>query len=517
MGAGNFNLKKYRKQAEKATKREDAGFNAKAMCEEFNPVRVTTRFSKSGPFNHFRKTTTVLVGLDVTGSMGQIPKSLLKGGLGNLMVDLQSIYNGHHENLQLSFAGIGDAKSDVSPLQVTHFESDNRFALQLPKIWLEGGGGANGAESYNLLWWYAANKTTLNYIERDNRKGILITIGDDNVHDGLTAMEVQMWLDSNYMGGDISNEVLLNAAREQYEIYHIVIQDGHAHTYDFLTHSDKSAEQIAIESQRWRDLLGDENVIFTTANQTAQAIAEIVSRHRTDADYSLSDLTKSEWEVHNFENLSDLQWTEVLSYTLCPLSHEYMTHPIVWGNNKRAYERDSVASYMQKFGTDPITGQTLPSNFSLKPNLNIAQLCLDYKPYYDALDPARREQLVDNLFPSADPESPREPISHDEMETHPLPIGLTAASSSDAAETISLTCPLTLELMVTPVIVIATGQTYEKSAIEEWFASHDTDPNTGQTLTDKSLVVNYALKSLCDMQRMKQISDSDNMAAGSSS
>ncbi|KAJ3680808.1 hypothetical protein LUZ60_015297 [Juncus effusus] len=56
-------------------------------------------------------------------------------------------------------------------------------------------------------------------------------------------------------------------------------------------------------------------------------------------------------------------------------------------------------------------------------------------------------------------------------------------------------CPISLELMRDPVIV-ATGQTYERTSIQKWLSTNDTCPSTHQTLTHKSLTTNYALKSL---------------------
>ena len=38
-----------------------------------------------------------------------------------------------------------------------------------------------------------------------------------------------------------------------------------------------------------------------------------------------------------------------------------------------------------------------------------------------------------------------------------------------------LICPITREIMTDPVITAA-GQTYERAAIEQWLAAHDTDP-----------------------------------------
>lgn len=57
-------------------------------------------------------------------------------------------------------------------------------------------------------------------------------------------------------------------------------------------------------------------------------------------------------------------------------------------------------------------------------------------------------------------------------------------------------CPITLEIMVDPVIV-ATGQTYERESIQKWLNSnHRTCPKTGQTLDHLSLAPNFALRNL---------------------
>lgn len=60
-------------------------------------------------------------------------------------------------------------------------------------------------------------------------------------------------------------------------------------------------------------------------------------------------------------------------------------------------------------------------------------------------------------------------------------------------------CPITLDLMTDPVVV-ATGQTYDRTSIVLWIESgHKTCPKTGQTLAHTNLVPNIALKSLIAM------------------
>ena len=52
-------------------------------------------------------------------------------------------------------------------------------------------------------------------------------------------------------------------------------------------------------------------------------------------------------------------------------------------------------------------------------------------------------------------------------------------------------------------VILATGITYERKAIEKWLENHDTCPATGQTLEHKNLVRNIALKDRCEEARAK--------------
>ncbi|CAK7329091.1 unnamed protein product [Dovyalis caffra] len=57
-------------------------------------------------------------------------------------------------------------------------------------------------------------------------------------------------------------------------------------------------------------------------------------------------------------------------------------------------------------------------------------------------------------------------------------------------------CPITLEIMVDPVIV-ATGQTYERESIQKWLNSNRrTCPKTGQNLDHLTLAPNFVLRNL---------------------
>ena len=57
------------------------------------------------------------------------------------------------------FGAIGDATCDRVPLQVGQFESDNRMDDDLGRIVLEGGGGGQQTESYELAMYFMARHT----------------------------------------------------------------------------------------------------------------------------------------------------------------------------------------------------------------------------------------------------------------------------------------------------------------------------------------------------------------------
>jgi len=64
-------------------------------------------------------------------------------------------------------------------------------------------------------------------------------------------------------------------------------------------------------------------------------------------------------------------------------------------------------------------------------------------------------------------------------------------------------CPISHSIMKDPVIVHGSGQTYERSQIEEWFEDHSVDPLTNVKLFNKSLIPNIALRNTIDDFKMR--------------
>ena len=61
----------------------------------------------------------------------------------------------------------------------------------------------------------------------------------------------------------------------------------------------------------------------------------------------------------------------------------------------------------------------------------------------------------------------------------------------------SYICPISHEPVIDPVMA-ADGHTYERAYIERWLQDHDTSPKTNLPLDHKTLVPNYALRSMVE-------------------
>ncbi|MFX4299921.1 hypothetical protein [Pseudosulfitobacter pseudonitzschiae] len=193
-------------------------FTSRDMKDEFNPAKITMRESRDGDDNPL--STPIILGSDVTGSMGMIAEKLMREGLNTLateIYDRKPVTDPH-----IMIAGIGDAKTDRAPLQVTQFEADIRVAEQARELWLEGNGGGNQGESYFLPHLFAATKVSADAIEKRGRKGYIFTVGDEPVHDGVTQAEAKRVLGID-IERDLSGRDIIGMAGRNWEIFHIVL------------------------------------------------------------------------------------------------------------------------------------------------------------------------------------------------------------------------------------------------------------------------------------------------------
>ena len=180
MGSGSYTSADWSKlkSSRSITSSSDADnlFEKKSADPKYDPKFIEVRESRDS--EDHPDSTPIIIGLDVTGSMGYLAAQIAKEGLHETMMKLFSTKP--VRDPQIMFSAVGDVV-DSAPLQVTQFESDIRIAQQLLDLWLEGAGG-DGPEDYPLLWYFAAKHTSVDRFEKHGKKGYLFTIGDADSH-----------------------------------------------------------------------------------------------------------------------------------------------------------------------------------------------------------------------------------------------------------------------------------------------------------------------------------------------
>ena len=150
--------------------------------QTLDPSGLQTRESRDNA--EHPASTAIIISLDVTGSMGKVVR-----GIHANLPQLHELLLGHGyvNDPQICFAAVGDATCDQVPLQVGQFESDNRMDENLENMILEGGGGGQVTESYELMLYLAARHTATDCWEKRKHKGYLFIIGDEKAYANVSA------------------------------------------------------------------------------------------------------------------------------------------------------------------------------------------------------------------------------------------------------------------------------------------------------------------------------------------
>ena len=237
-------------------------YTSRSIKSALDPKGITVRESCDSEDNP--NSNAIIIGLDVTGSMGMIAHELAKDGLGTLIegiIDQQPVDDPH-----IMFMAIGDEVYDSAPLQVSQFEPDIRIVQQLKDIYVEGGGGGNNVEGYHLPWYFAANYTKIDCFSKRGRKGYLFTLGDELPPKELKKEHISKIFGIPVQSG-ISSAELLTAAQQQYHVFHLIVEQGN--------YASRALEKVKGE---WRDLLGNRAILlsdFTHMSQVILALMEV--------------------------------------------------------------------------------------------------------------------------------------------------------------------------------------------------------------------------------------------------
>ena len=279
MGHGFFSDISYKSYSNKISDKSSDEIFSRKMSEDMSPKGLVIRESRDSEDNPV--SLPIIIGLDVTGSMGYIPEAIIKEDLGVIIGGLKK---GGVSNPQILFTAIGDHISDRHPLQIGQFESTDQLLVKwLESTYLEKGGGGGATESYFLAWLLGGKHTSIDSLEKRNLKGFIFTIGDEANHPKIDNNSLREIFGDTIKQEEYTDKELLEMAKEKYNVFHIHANDG---SYP----NDKRVLGY------WRDLLGQNLLIAETHKDIPNLIINAITSTLRSSDNVIDNTSTTDSE-----------------------------------------------------------------------------------------------------------------------------------------------------------------------------------------------------------------------------
>lgn len=256
MGYGNYSL-----TAHEALLRDRAKLPGQQVFKQnkchplMDPKGVRLRESRDSADHP--QSLSIVFALDVTGSMGDIPRLLATQQLPTFM---KVLVDCEVRDPQVLFMAVGDAYSDNAPLQVGQFESTAELMDQwLTWSYLEGGGGGTGEESYELGMYFLAMHTEMDCVVKRKKRAYLFMTGDENPYPVLSRNVVETVI-GDRLDEDISCEAVVAEVQKTFTPFFIIPDRARARRCE----------------RRWRDLLGDHVICLDSPEDVCYATAGVM-------------------------------------------------------------------------------------------------------------------------------------------------------------------------------------------------------------------------------------------------
>lgn len=199
----------------------------------------------------------IVFALDDTGSMGEWVNVIYdKLPMFYSQIKIQN----YVEDPSISFAAIGDHNCCTAPLQVSEFGAGIELDQMVSKLFLEGNGGGNERESYELSAYFYLKRVDLGNCEYP----FYFVTGDEGYFDTLNKETVKKFLDLGEER-DYNSKELWHELMNKYNVFHL------KKPYLSKNYEDKIRKQ-------WEDTLSPERVIvFKESKAVIDVILGLIS------------------------------------------------------------------------------------------------------------------------------------------------------------------------------------------------------------------------------------------------
>ncbi|KAH3756373.1 hypothetical protein Pelo_11793 [Pelomyxa schiedti] len=216
----------------------DGSVREKRMAAQVDPMSKRLNCTHRNP---------LIVCLDVTGSMGKFAKVMydkLPMFYGQIMT------SNYLADPAISFCAVGDAFADRAPFQATDFAQGQDLDSLVTKLYLEGNGGGNYHESYELAAWYFARLCKVT--APGARRPLIFFTGDELCYDKVSAVHIRDYFGVDFE--DVKTENVFADLCRKADVYFL--------QKPYVDGSPFGAEFTRQVTEQWTHLIGEGHVIL---------------------------------------------------------------------------------------------------------------------------------------------------------------------------------------------------------------------------------------------------------------
>jgi len=346
----------------------------------------------------------------------------------------QLMLQGYVQDPTISFCAFGDTASDKAPLQVSDFGQGAQIDQMISKLYLEGGGGANLHESYELVaFFYLSNCHLMN-----SETPYFFITGDEYYYKEIFSFVLEEVLGLKPNVDSFKSKDIWDGLKRKYNVFHL--------------HKPYPGEEDKKIKDQWITALGVDRVLEV---DTPKACIDVIL-----GAIALTSGTRSlEGYIDDMKDRGQSEdRIEEVRFALRNVIPELIANEIV-NNNLEVQE-----------------------NFNEQDQGNMGNIN-DFEE--EKMDLAFFRKKVSEKF---------EQNSSHEVVINMKKLKAFEQKFQDKIPQ-DFYCPITNMLFVDPVVA-TDGNTYERGAIEIWLKEHDKSPLTNEKLMNKMLTPNTILKKL---------------------
>ncbi len=221
-------------------------------------------------------TAPLIIVIDETGSMGDWPATMFSK-LPYLEHETKE-YLG--DDAEICFMAIGDAyEAEKYPLQVRPFAKGLELKARLKELIIEGGGGGQTTESYELAALFAAEKVDA----PKAIKPIMIFVGDEQPYDTIDKEQAERLLGIK-LERTLTTKAVFDKLKQKYAVYII------RKPYGSSGANSRSSDDARI-TEKWAELVGNDHIAnLPEASRVVDVIFGILAKETGRIAYFENEL-----------------------------------------------------------------------------------------------------------------------------------------------------------------------------------------------------------------------------------